>query len=122
MCDITNDRSMWSYLTRSKILFKSNVDLICDECCRISIKCIDVNFLKSVYGETTLPTLTSLNTMNANWMVVVYGICLLLCLISTAVTTTFGFVARFENMRVLKNVENPVRKELLYLPLLLLYP
>ena len=57
---------------------------------------------KSVYGETTLPTLTSLNTMNANWMVVVYGICLLLCLISTAVTTTFGFVARFENIRVLK--------------------
>ena len=46
MCDITNDRSMWSYLTRSKILFKSNVDLICDECCRISIKCIDVNFLE----------------------------------------------------------------------------
>ena len=25
---------------------KSNVDLICDECCRISIKCIDVNFLE----------------------------------------------------------------------------
>lgn len=46
MCDITNDRSMWSYLTRSKILFKSNVGLICDECCRISIKCIDVNFLE----------------------------------------------------------------------------
>ncbi len=57
---------------------------------------------KSVYGETTLPTLTSLNTMNANWMVVVYGVCLLLCLISTAVTTTFGFVARFENIRVFK--------------------
>lgn len=68
---------------------------------------------KSVYGETTLPTLTSLNTMNANWMVVVYGICLLLCLISTAVTTTFGFVARFENMRVLKNVENPVKKRII---------
>ena len=68
---------------------------------------------KSVYGETTLPTLTSLNTMNANWMVVVYGICLLLCLISTAVTTTFGFVASFENMRVLKNVENPVKKRII---------
>lgn len=68
---------------------------------------------KSVYGETTLPTLTSLNTMNANWMVVVYGICLLLCLISTAVTTTFGFVASFENMCVLKNVENPVKKRII---------
>ena len=68
---------------------------------------------KGVYGETTLPTLTSLNAMNANWMVVVYGICLLLCLISTAVTTTFGFVARFENVRVLKNVENPVRKRII---------
>ena len=41
------------------------------------------------------------------------GICLLLCLISTAVTTTFGFVARFENVRVLKNVENPVRKRII---------
>lgn len=68
---------------------------------------------KDVYGETTLPTLTSLNAMNANWMVVVYGICLLLCLISTAVTTTFGFVARFENIRVLKNVENPVKKRII---------
>ena len=68
---------------------------------------------KNVYGETTLPTLTSLNAMNANWMVVVYGICLLLCLISTAVTTTFGFVARFENIRVLKNVENPVKKRII---------
>lgn len=68
---------------------------------------------KGVYGETTLPTLTSLNAMNANWMVVVYGICLLLCLISTAVTTTFGFVARFENIRVLKNVENPVKKRII---------
>ena len=68
---------------------------------------------KSVYGETTLPTLTSLNAMNANWMVVVYGICLLLCLISTAVTTTFGFVARFEIIRVLKNVANPVKKRII---------
>ena len=36
---------------------------------------------KSVYGETTLPTLTSLNAMNANWMVVVYGISLILCFV-----------------------------------------
>lgn len=35
---------------------------------------------KSVYGETTLPTLTSLNAMNANWMVVVY--CLFITLLN----------------------------------------
>lgn len=78
--------------------------------------CLSVLMLiswKSVYGVTTLPTLTSLNEMNANWMVVVYGICLLLCLISTAVTTTFGFVARFENVPVLANVENPVKKRMI---------
>ena len=54
-----------------------------------------------------------LNEMNADWMVVVYGICLLLCLISTAVTTTFGFVARFENVPVLANIENPVKKRMI---------
>lgn len=51
----------------------------------------------AVEGGTTIPTLTSCVTMGATWLTVAYSICLLLCLVSTGVTITFGFVARFEN-------------------------
>ena len=43
-------------------------------------------------------------------MVAVYGTCLLLCLISTGVTTIFGFVARFEKLPVFSGIQSaPVR-------------
>ena len=43
-------------------------------------------------------------------MVAVYGTCLLLCLISTGVTTIFGFVARFEKLRIFRGIKSaPVR-------------
>ena len=51
-----------------------------------------------VEGGNTLPTLTVCDEMGMPWLTAVYGVCLLLCLISTGVTTTFGFVARFENL------------------------
>ena len=38
------------------------------------------------------------------WLTVVYGVCLLLCLISTGVTTTFGFVARFEKLPLFRKI------------------
>ena len=44
--------------------------------------------------------------MGMKWLTVIYGICLLLCLISTGVTTTFGFVARFENHKVFKKIKS----------------
>ena len=43
-------------------------------------------------------------------IVAVYGTCLLLCLISTGVTTIFGFVARFEKLRIFRGIKSaPVR-------------
>lgn len=58
----------------------------------------------SVEGGTTIPTLTSCTSMGTTSLTVVYGCCLLLCLISTGVTITFGFVSRFENAKVYKNI------------------
>ena len=64
----------------------------------------------SVSGGTTIPTLTSCTTMGATWLTVVYGCCLLLCLISTGVTITFGFVSRFENANFYKNISSATTK------------
>lgn len=60
----------------------------------------------------TLPTLTSLASMHMGWMMIVYGITLVLCLISTGVTTTFAFVSRFENSKVVAKIQNPVRRRI----------
>ena len=40
------------------------------------------------------------------WLTVAYGICLVLCLISTGVTITFGFVSRFENAKIYNKIES----------------
>lgn len=61
---------------------------------------------KTVYGDSSLPTLTSCHEMGMNWLTVVYSICLLLCLISTGVTTVYGFTARFSELNFLKNVSD----------------
>lgn len=53
-----------------------------------------------------LPTLTVCNEMNMPWLMIAYGICLIMCLISTGVTTTFGFVARFEKLPFLQKIES----------------
>lgn len=64
----------------------------------------------SVEGGTTIPTLTSCNAMGMPWLTVIYGVCLLLCLISTGVTTIFGFVARFEKLPLFRGIKSaPVR-------------
>lgn len=44
--------------------------------------------------------------MGIGWLTVMYGICLLLCLISTGVTTTFGFVARFEKLPLFRGISS----------------
>lgn len=68
------------------------------------------NVYTSVEGGTTIPTLTSCNAMGIKWLTVVYGVCLLLCLISTGVTTIFGFVARFEKLKIFSGIKStPVR-------------
>lgn len=42
--------------------------------------------------------------MKVNWLLVVYGVILLLCLVSSAITLTFAFVDRFENSKVVDKV------------------
>ena len=63
-------------------------------------------YYSSVEGGSTIPTLTVCTEMGMKWLTAIYGICLLLCLISTGVTTTFGFVARFENHKVFKKIKS----------------
>ena len=64
----------------------------------------------AVEGGTTIPTLTVCNVMGIDGLTVIYGICLLLCLISTGVTTIFGFVARFERLPMFRGIKSaPVR-------------
>ena len=63
-------------------------------------------YYTSVDGGTALPTLTSCREMGMSWLTVIYGICLLLCLISTGVTTTYGFVARFEKLPVFRSIKS----------------
>ena len=60
----------------------------------------------SVEGGTVIPTLTVCREMGMGWLTVVYGVCLLLCLISTGVTTTFGFVARFEKLPMFRKISS----------------
>ena len=58
----------------------------------------------AVEGGTAIPTLTSCVEMGMTWLTVAYGICLVLCLISTGVTITFGFVSRFENAKIYNKI------------------
>ena len=58
----------------------------------------------SIYGKSPLPTLASLKAMDMSWLTFAYSIFLLLCLISTGVTTVFGFTARFSEIKALKKV------------------
>jgi len=60
----------------------------------------------AVEKGTTIPTLTSINAMGIASLNVIYSIALLLCLISTGVTTVFGFVGRFEKLKVLSGIKN----------------
>ena len=93
-------KAMWiSFVMNAVALVLSVFMLLCWE-----------NVYTSVEGGTTIPTLTVCNTMGIQGLTVIYGICLLLCLISTGVTTIFGFVARFEKLPVFRGIRSaPVR-------------
>ena len=59
-----------------------------------------------IYGKSPLPTLTSCKAMGMSWLTIAYSAFLLLCLISTGVTTVFGFTARFSETKYLKKVSH----------------
>lgn len=68
------------------------------------------SYYTGIEGGSTIPTLIVTNAIGWKWMFVVYGICLILCLISTGVTTTFGFVSRFEDANIIKKIKNPIKR------------
>ena len=65
------------------------------------------SFYTSVEGGTVLPTLTVCREMGMPWLLILYGASLILCLVSTGVTTTFGFVSRFEKIPALQRIQSP---------------
>lgn len=70
-------------------------------------------YYTSLEGGSTLPTLAVTKAMGFNWMIVIYAVFLILCLISSGVSITFGFVSRFENMKQLSGIKNLKLKRLL---------
>lgn len=78
------------------------------------------DYFMNVENGSVLPTLTVTKALGKNWMSLFYLISLILCLISSAVTITFGMVARFEDNEKLKKIENiKVRRLLLSLVIIL---
>ncbi|EGY79436.1 hypothetical protein [Peptoniphilus indolicus] len=71
------------------------------------------SFYTTVEGGTTLPTLMVTNAIGWKWLFAIYGVCLVLCLISTGVTTTFGFVSRFENSKLLNKIASQTKKRVI---------
>lgn len=63
-------------------------------------------YFTSVQGGTTIPTLTSLMSMDMGWLVVAYCLVLFLCMVSSGVVVVFGFINRFENASYLQFVKN----------------
>ncbi|MDY3007259.1 hypothetical protein [Anaerococcus porci] len=65
---------------------------------------------RSVYmnvdGGEVLPTLTSTQAMGFKWMGIFYSISLFMCLLSTAVSIAYGFVANFENTKVISIIKS----------------
>lgn len=59
-----------------------------------------------VYGKSPLPTLSSGQAMGMPWLTIVYSGFLFLCLISTGVTTVFGFTARFSESDGVKRLSS----------------
>ena len=89
-------KAMWiSFVMNSVALVLSVFMLLCWH-----------DMYSAVEGGSEIPTLTVCNAMGINGLTVIYGICLLLCLISTGVTTIFGFVARFEKLPMFRSIKS----------------
>lgn len=55
-------------------------------------------------GESTLPSLYVTKQLGKDYVFWAYNICLFLCLISTGVTTIYGFVEKFEKIKMLSGI------------------
>lgn len=64
------------------------------------------SYYNAIDGGNVLPTLTATKAMGYQWMSIFYVITLVLCLISSGVTIVFGFVSRFENIKILSPIKS----------------
>lgn len=63
-------------------------------------------------GETTLPSLYITKQLGRSYVFWAYNICLFLCFISTGVTTIYGFVEKFEKLRVLSAIKKVIARRI----------
>lgn len=64
-------------------------------------------------GETTLPSLYVTKQLGKTYVFWAYNICLFLCLISTGVTTIYGFVEKFEKAKMLKAINKVIVRRII---------
>ncbi|WP_308009116.1 hypothetical protein [uncultured Fusobacterium sp.] len=64
-------------------------------------------------GATTLPSLYICQQLDVNILYWFYNIALLLCFISTGVTTIYGFVSRFSAIKVMEKIKKPIIRRIL---------
>lgn len=64
-------------------------------------------------GATTLPSLYICQQLDANILYWFYNIALLLCFISTGVTTIYGFVSRFSTIKVMEKIKKPIMRRII---------
>ena len=64
-------------------------------------------------GATTLPSLYICQQLDTNILYWFYNIALLLCFISTGVTTIYGFVSRFSSIKVMEKIEKPIIRRII---------
>lgn len=67
-------------------------------------------YYTGVEGGAAIPTLTSCVAMGMPWLTVAYAVCLIMCLLSTGVTITFGFVSRFENVSFYQKIASRAKR------------
>lgn len=64
-------------------------------------------------GATEIPTLYICQQLGVDSLYWFYNIALFLCFVSTGVTTVFGVVARFENVRPLMKINKPIARRII---------
>ena len=64
-------------------------------------------------GESTLPSLYVTKQLGKPYVYWAYNISLFLCLISTGVTTIFGFVSKFEKIKILSGINKVIVRRII---------
>lgn len=97
-------------LTDGKAASRSMIISFVMNAVALSLSCIMLMmwqpYYTSVEKGTTLPVLTSLQSMNVPILTVLYTICLILCMISTASTGVFGLTNKFIEKKPFVNMKS----------------